>query len=121
VFWEVEYTDEFEEWWNGLDAEEQVSVAAVVEVLAELGPALQFPYSSDVKSSRHGNMRELRVQHRGRPYRVLYAFDPCRVALLSLGGAKTGGARWYETMVPEADRLFDRHLARLEREDDRNA
>ncbi len=74
--WDIEYTDQFERWWNGLDADEQVSVAAVIEVLAELGPSLLFPYSSDVKSSRHGNMRELRVQHRGRPYRVLYAFDP---------------------------------------------
>lgn len=100
--WEVEYTDEFGEWWSGLDAEEQVSVEAV-------------------KSSRHGNMRELRVQHRGRPYRVLYAFDPGRVALLLLGGTKTGGARWYERMVPEADLLYDRHLKALKREDDRHA
>ena len=59
--WEVEYTDEFEEWWTRLDAEEQVSVEAVVEVLAEMGPPLPFPYSSDVKRSIHGNMRELRV------------------------------------------------------------
>ncbi len=101
--WEVEYTDEFEEWWTDLDAEEQVSVEAVVEVLAEMGPSLPFPYSSDVKSSRHGNMRELRVQHRGRPYRVLYAFDPRRVAVredgprgrsplrAALAGAPQGG------------------------------
>src|SRR2546426_708927 len=119
--WDVEYTDEFEEWWTGLDAAEQVSVEAVVEVLAEIGPSLPFPYSSDVKSSRHGNMRELRVQHRGRPYRVLYAFDPRRVALLLLGGTKTGGARWYEKMVPAADLLYDHHLQALRREDDRDA
>src|SRR5213593_335732 len=54
----------------------------------------------------------------GRPYRVLYAFDPRRVALLLLGGAKTGDARWYERMVPEADYLYDRHLEALEREED---
>src|SRR5467141_2473005 len=107
--WEIEYTNEFEAWWLSRDAEEQVSVAAVVEVLAELGPALPFPYSSGVKSSRHGSMRELRIQHRGRPYRVLYAFDPRRVALLLLGGTKTGGARWYEKMVPAADLLYDHH------------
>ena len=119
--WEVEYTDEFEAWWIGLDVEEQVSVAALVEVLAELGPSLSFPYSSDVRSSRHGNMRELRVQHRGRPYRVLYAFDPRRVALLLLGGTKIEGARWYDRAVPEADRLYDRHLKALKREEDQNA
>ena len=119
--WEVEYTDESEEWWSSLDAEQQISVAAVVEVLAELGSALQFPYSSDVRSSRHGNRRELRVQHRGRPYRVLYAFDPRRVALLLLGGAKTSDARWYEKSVLEADSLCDRHLEALVREEDPNA
>lgn len=119
--WEVEYTDEFEAWWLALDAEAQVSVAAVVEVLAELGPSLSFPYSSDIRSSRHGNMRELRVQHRGRPYRVLYAFDPRRVALLLLGGVKSGGARWYEKAVPEADLLYDRHLKALKKEEGRNA
>ena len=50
---------------------------------------LPFPYSSGVESSRHRHMRELRVQHQGRPYRVLYAFDPRRTAILLLGGDKT--------------------------------
>jgi hypothetical protein len=120
VRWEVEYTDEFESWWEDLNAEAQVSVAAVVEVLGELGPALQFPYSSDIRSSRHGKMRELRIQHRGRPYRVLYVFDPRRVILLLLGGTKSGDTRWYERVVPEADALYDRHLEALRREKHRN-
>ncbi len=63
---------------------------------------LPFPYSSGVNGSRHSAMRELRVQHRGRPYRVLYIFDPRRVALLLLGGDKTGDDRWYEKNVPLA-------------------
>jgi len=61
-------------------------------------------------------MRELRIQHAGRPYRVLYAFDPRRVAILLLGGDKTGNDRWYATFVPAADVLYDRHLASLDRE-----
>jgi hypothetical protein len=48
-------------------------------------------------------MRELRVQHQGRPYRILYVFDPRRVAILLLGGDKTGDDRWYEKNVPLAD------------------
>ena len=63
-------------------------------------------------------MRELRVQHQGRPYRVLYIFDPHRVALLLLGGDKTGDDRWYERSVPLADRLYDNYLAEIEEEDD---
>ena len=56
----------------------------VVELLAEHGPSLPFPYSSGIATSRHRHMRELRVQHEGRLYRVLYAFDPRRAAILLL-------------------------------------
>jgi hypothetical protein len=58
-------------------------------------------------------MRELRIQHEGRPYRVLYAFDPRRAALLLLGGDKTGDDRWYQKMIPQADALYQRHLRQI--------
>ena len=61
-------------------------------------------------------MRELRIQHQGRPYRVLYAFDPRRVALLLLGGDKTGADQLYDRFVPIADRLYDAHLTTLRQE-----
>jgi hypothetical protein len=61
-------------------------------------------------------MRELRVQHAGRPYRVLYAFDPRRTAILLVGGDKTGQNRWYERYVPLADRIYDEHLKTLAEE-----
>jgi len=116
VAWDVEFTDEFEIWWNALNEDEQESVAASVGLMEERGPQLPFPYSSDVKTSRHGQMRELRVQHQGRPYRVLYAFDPRRIGILLLGGDKTGDDRWYEKYVPQADAIYDRHLAELKKE-----
>jgi hypothetical protein len=58
-------------------------------------------------------MRELRVQHQGRPYRVLYAFDPRRMAILLIGGDKTGDNRWYNRMVPLADAIYERHLKQI--------
>lgn len=61
-------------------------------------------------------MRELRIQHQGRPYRVLYAFDPRRVAILLIGGDKTGQDRWYERFVPKADKLYQQHLKEIEEE-----
>ena len=61
-------------------------------------------------------MRELRVQHEGRPYRVLYAFDPRRCAILLLGGDKTGDGRWYEVHVPMADTLYGTHIETLPKE-----
>ena len=95
---------------------EQEDVAAYVTLLEKKGPTLPLPYSSDVRGARHSHMRELRVQHKGRPYRVLYAFDPRRAAILLIGGDKTGDERWYEVNVPLADRIYDRHVAALEKE-----
>lgn len=112
--WDIEYTDEFESWWETLAEAAQVDVDAVVGLLQECGPNLPFPFSSAVNGSKHPHMRELRIQHRGRPLRVLYAFDPRRCAILLLGGDKTGNKRWYELSIPIADRLYDEHLKELE-------
>ena len=118
--WEVEYTDELGEWWADLDEAEQESVDASVRLLEARGPNLGFPHSSGIKKSKHAHMRELRVQHEGRPYRILYAFDPRRCAILLLGGDKTGDDRWYEVHVPIADRLYDAHIETLIEEGRRN-
>jgi len=114
--WDVEYTDYFDGWWNGITAEAQESVTFVVEMLIERGPQLDHPYSSSINGSKHDHMRELRIQHQGEPYRVLYAFDPRRNAILLLGGCKTGDGRWYIKNIPIADRLYDEHLQTLKRE-----
>jgi hypothetical protein len=116
VAWDVEFSDEFGEWWDGLTAAEQKSVDYTVSLLQELGPTLRMPHSSGVEMSRHAHMRELRVQHEGRPWRVLYAFDPRRTAMLLIGADKTGNNRWYEEFVPRANEIYDRHLRELERE-----
>ncbi len=62
-------------------------------------------------------MRELRVQRAGRPLRIFYAFDPRRVAILLIGGDKTGDDRFYERFIPIADRLYDEHLDELKKEE----
>lgn len=113
--YEVEYTDEFGEWWDDLLVAEQVSIEAVIDLLEERGPRLGYPHSSAINSSRHTHMRELRVQHHGRPYRILYAFDPRRTAILLIGGDKTGQDRWYSRFVPVADDLYDQHLREIGR------
>ena len=105
---EVVVTGAFEAWWDSLALEEQKSVAVVVTMLEERGPTLPFPYSSGI--SRSTKLRELRVQHAGNPYRVLYAFDPKRNAVLLLGGNKTGADRWYERHVPKAEKLLLAYL-----------
>jgi hypothetical protein len=114
--WLVEVTDEFTAWWDTLTEEEKVDIYAVEQLLEDRGPTLPFPYSSGINGSRHSHMRELRVQHDGRPYRILYAFDPRRAAILLLGGDKTGDDSWYDKTVPKADDLYDTHLAELRKE-----
>lgn len=115
--WEIEYTDEFERWWNTLSEAEQESVAVSVGLLEILGPNLPRPHSDSVKGSRFKNMKELRTQHAGRPYRTLYAFDPGRTAILLIGGNKSGDNGWYQKYVPLADKLYEHHLKELEEEE----
>lgn len=112
----VEYTDEFGAWWNTLSENEHEDIATIVGLLEEKGPQLPFPFSTGVSGSKHSHMRELRVQSKTNPLRILYAFDPRRTAILLIGGNKRGDKRWYKTYVPIADKLYADHLAELKKE-----
>ena len=114
--WQVEVTDEWRAWWTRLADPVQDEVAAVVQLLEAVGPNLPFPYSSSVRGSAVTHLRELRIQAGGRAIRSLYAFDPRRVAVLLIGGDKTGDDRWYKRHVPRAERLYALHLQRLRQE-----
>jgi hypothetical protein len=114
--WDVEYTHEFGGWWANLTESEQDDIAAMATLLMEKGPQLPFPYSSGIEGSRHSHMRELRVQSGGSPIRIFYAFDPRRTAILLIGGDKTGNDRFYQEMIPIADRLYDQYLDELRKE-----
>ncbi len=114
--WEVEFTDEFEAWWVDLTECAQDAIDRSVHLLEARGPTLQHPHSSGIKGSKHGNMRELRVQVGGQPHRIFYAFDPRRAAILLLGGNKVGDDNFYDRMIPVADRIYDQHIKELEQE-----
>ena len=111
--WEVEVSDEFVAWYGGLDEGESDDVDVAIGLLEEHGPTLGRPYADTLWQSRYPNLKELRVQHEGRPYRILFIFDPRRSAYLILGGDKTGNDRWYETEVPKADEIYARHLREI--------
>jgi len=113
VSWNVIVTDEFHAWYDSLGAREIGALEKSITLLRDAGPSLGRPYADVVRGSRHVNMKELRVQARGHPLRVLFAFDPRRTAVLLIGGDKTGNSRFYETMIRLADRLFDEHLAAI--------
>lgn len=108
--YKVEFTDEFEHWWGGLNEDEQESVDFSVRLLEEHGVHLKRPHADAIHGSAYTNMRELRCQHQGRPYRILYAFDPRRTAILLIGGDKSGRPDWYEEFVSKAEAIYTRHL-----------
>jgi hypothetical protein len=115
VAWEIEYTDEFELWWDELVKDDQERVQAAVEILEQTGPALGRPMVDTLKGSRLPNLKELRP--RGGHLRVLFAFDPRRVALLLLGGDKSGRwSDWYAEAIPAAEARYGEHLAQLREE-----
>ena len=114
--WEVEYIDEFGKCWDALTPEEQEDVDAKVTLLEIYGSALGRPHADTVNGSRHANMKELRIQFAGRPYRVFYAFDPRRCAILLIGGIKADNKKFYKEYIPFADRLYDEHLETIRRE-----
>jgi len=113
--YEVEFTNEFEVWWNSLTDDEQESVAFSVRLLEERGIHLKRPHADSIHGSKFINLRELRCQHEGRPYRVLYALDPRRVAMLLIGGDKAGNSAWYEEFVPKAEKIYAQHLKEIDK------
>ena len=109
--WSVITTDLFDDWYDTLDDTDRSNVLASMIVLQERGPALSRPYADTIKGSNHKNMKELRVQSKGKPIRIFFAFDPKRNAILLCAGNKTGkDKRFYEVMIPIADKEFTLHL-----------
>lgn len=109
---EIVATEEFKRWFDDLTEAEAEAVTFSIEVLKEKGVTLGHPHSSAIQASSEA-LRELRVQARGRPIRVLYAFDPLRRAVLLVGGDKTGDDRFYELVVPKAEKIWRQFLVDL--------
>lgn len=118
--WEVEYTDQFETWWDGLTVDEQVALDQRIQKLTADGPALRRPVVGEIKGSKFDpQMKEIVCESGAASLRVLFIFDPRRTAILLLGGDKSGNWRgWYRDAIPAADRLYEAHLTEIEEEGD---
>lgn len=116
--WDVEVTDEWSSWYRSLTRPQQDAVEARVDLLAAKGPSLKRPVVGAVKGSAFDpQMKELRVSTGGEDIRVLFMFDPRRIAILLVGGSKTGRwQEWYDEAIPEADELYRVYLQELEEE-----
>ena len=106
-------TDKFVAWYDRLSDADTDAVTLGVDRLASAGVTLRFPYCSGIEGTDYP-LRELRIQSKGRPIRVFYAFDPKRQAVLLIGGDKTGDDRFYDRMVPRAEKIWDTYLDELD-------
>ena len=111
--WTVITTDVFNEWLEQQDESTQEKVLAALVVLQQQGPSLGRPLVDSVYDSKFTNMKELRVQHRGRPLRAFFAFDPLRQAIVLCIADKGGKKRFYKEMLAIADEQYELHLASL--------
>ena len=114
--WIVLFHDEFDAEFERLKADLQDELLAHARLLAEFGPNLGRPTVDTLKGSRHPNMKELRFSWSGQVWRVAFAFDPRRQAILLVGGDK-GGAdqrRFYKRLLAQADERYDNHLTTQE-------
>lgn len=108
--WDVRYTDEFASWLKSLPTVQADAVLRLLLVLRLQGPALGRPYADTVKGSRYPNLKELRVQNKGKPLRAFFIFDPERAAVILCGGDKTGDEQFYRREIARAEAIYEAYL-----------
>lgn len=113
--WTVLLDDDFVLELAQLSAAVRTEIIALTVLLREEGPQLGRPHADTLKGSRHANMKELRVRMPNAAWRVAFAFDPERQAIVLVAGDKSGmnEKRFYRTLITKADERFDRHLEGL--------
>ena len=118
VGWAVEIGEEFEPEFDALHPAVREEILALTRLLQQFGPHLGRPRVDTLNGSRHKNMKELRFAAADGEWRVAFAFDPKRTAILLIAGDKAGGSqkRFYRQLITKADERFDAHLARLKKE-----
>ena len=115
--WTVEFAPAFDSEFDALSFSVQDELLAQAKLLETLGPALGRPRVDTLKGSCHANMKELRFQADNGVWRVAFAFDPQRKAIVLVAGDKSGirARRFYAALIKKADERFDAHLDRLKR------
>ena len=118
--WTVEIADEFEPEFDSLHEDVQTEILALSRLLQQFGPQLGRPRVDTLNGSRHANMKEMRFSATDGEWRIAFAFDPTRKAVLLVAGDKSGvnARRFYRALIRKADERFDRHLARLAKKGD---
>jgi hypothetical protein len=115
--WNVIFDPDFRLWFYQQEQGFQDEAFSVLSLLMERGPALGRPRVDTLEGSSIKNMKELRIQYKGNPWRILFAFDPKRQAILLVGGNKTGNKRWYKENIPVAEQRYQNYRDKLKEEE----
>jgi hypothetical protein len=115
VAWTVLYHDAFVPELDALAEDVQDGLFTMAELLQALGPSLGRPHADTLSGSKYANMKELRFRADDGVWRVAFAFDPERKAILLVAGDKAGVAqkRFYKGLIARADARFAEHLETL--------
>ncbi|MBA2650741.1 MAG: type II toxin-antitoxin system RelE/ParE family toxin [Tatlockia sp.] len=113
--WKIIFEEEFDTEFDELAETVQNECFAHLKVLEKFGPELGRPHVDTLKGSKHSNMKELRFYAANGVWRLAFAFDPARRAVLLVCGDKSGGSekRFYKDLLKTADKRYDKHLSRL--------
>lgn len=113
--WTVLLTDCFKAWFTDQDEATRESVLVSLNTLRVYGHRLSRPYADTIKGSKYPNMKELRIQHKGKPLRAFFAFDPLRQAIVLCAGDKSNDKKFYQRMIRLADDEFTAYLNAMEK------
>ena len=113
--WKVQFHPDFADETRVLSESVRIEILAGVRLLEHFGPSLGRPHADTRGGSKHANMKELRFKADGGVWRIAFAFDPDRSAILLVGGDKSGVStgRFYKGLIKRADDRFDQHLEAL--------
>ncbi len=115
MLWTVILTPEFADWFLAEPEAARDRINASPRLIRDFGPALGRLHVDPLENSTAANPKELRIPVGGLPYRVFFAFDTARRAVLLRGGDRTGDQRFYRRMIPVAEAAFERHAERLKK------
>jgi len=113
--WAIEFDDEFDEEFEALPQAVQDELLASAKLLGTFGPQLGRPHADTLNDSAFANMKELRFDAADGVWRVAFAFDPTRKAILLVAGDKSGVSekRFYKTLIAKADKRYQGRLDRV--------
>jgi hypothetical protein len=109
--WHIKHSNEIEKWLLGQGEDSRAVILKHLIILQTYGPTLGRPYVDTIKGSKINKLKELRINSGGHVFRIFFAFDEKRDALLLIAGDKRGDTRFYKRIIPLAEKIYYRIIS----------